>query len=114
MIHLFHLFYFNTAFALFILYWSVIPEIFHDKPNALLQVIVAFLWDHWVRPSCCWGRMPLWPVLGGGGGGGVCSLANYSVAYEETQSNRVFDFRGFVCSLLQRQSFLTFLLPFLY
>ena len=31
--------------------------------------------------------------------GGVCSLANYSVAYEETKSNRVFDFRGFVCSL---------------
>ena len=27
-------------------------------------------------------RIPLKPVLGG-----VCSLANYSVAYEETQSN---------------------------
>ena len=26
---------------------------------------------------------------------GVCGLANYSVAYEETQSNRVSDFRDF-------------------
>ena len=34
--------------------------------------------------------------------GGVCSLANYSVAYEETQSNRVFDFRDFVFSLLPK------------
>ena len=39
-------------------------------------------------------------VVGGGGGGGrgngercVCSLENYSVAYEETQLNRVSDFR---------------------
>ena len=32
-------------------------------------------------------RIPLKPALGG-----VCSLANYSVAYEETQSNRVSDF----------------------
>ena len=54
-------------------------------------------------------------VCGGGGGGGgergggsVCSLANYSVAYEETQSNRVSDFCDFVC--FQKQSFLTFIL----
>ena len=33
--------------------------------------------------------------MGEGGGGCVCSLANYSVAYEETQSNRVSDFRDF-------------------
>ena len=26
-----------------------------------------------------------------------CSLANYSVVYEETQSNRVSDFRDFLC-----------------
>ena len=39
---------------------------------------------------------------GGGGGGGVCSLANYSVAYVETQSNRVSDFRDFVCSLFPK------------
>ena len=31
---------------------------------------------------------------GGAGEGGVCSLANYNVAYEETQSNRVSDFRS--------------------
>ena len=34
--------------------------------------------------------------------GGVCSLANYSVAYEETQSNRVSDFHDFVCSLFPK------------
>ena len=39
---------------------------------------------------------------------GVCSLANYSVAYEETQSNRLSDFRDFVCSL-----FFTFILGLL-
>ena len=32
----------------------------------------------------------------------LCSLANYSVAYEETQSNRVSDFRDFVCSLFPK------------
>ena len=40
----------------------------------------------------------LFPLGVGGGGGCVCSLANNSVAYEETQSNRVSDFRDFVCS----------------
>ena len=34
-IHLFHLFYFNTAVAMFILYWSVRPKIFHDEPKTL-------------------------------------------------------------------------------
>ena len=34
--------------------------------------------------------------------GGVCSLVNYSVAYEDTQSNRVFDFHDFVCSLFPK------------
>ena len=33
------------------------------------------------------------------------SLANYSVAYEETQSNRVSDFRNFVCSLFPKALF---------
>ena len=33
---------------------------------------------------------------------GVCSLAIYSVAYEETQSNRVSDFRNFVFSLFPK------------
>ena len=36
------------------------------------------------------------------GVGGVCSLSNYSVAYEETQSNRVSYFRDFVCSLFPK------------
>ena len=33
---------------------------------------------------------------------GACSLVNYSIAYEKTQSNRVFDFRDFVCSLFPK------------
>ena len=39
---------------------------------------------------------------------GVSSLANYSVAYEETQSNGVSDFRDFVCSLFPKAIFLEF------
>ena len=42
-------------------------------------------------------RIPLKLVLGG-----VCRLANYIVAYEETQLNRVSDFRDFVCSLFPK------------
>ena len=38
--------------------------------------------------------------------GRVYSFANYSVAYEETQSNRVSDFREFVCSKAILFSFL--------
>ena len=41
-----------------------------------------------------WKSITLKPELGG-----VCSQAYYSVAYEETQSPRVSDFRDFVCSL---------------
>ena len=37
-----------------------------------------------------------------GVGGCVRSLKNYNVAYEETQSNRVSDFRDFVCSLFPK------------
>ena len=40
------------------------------------------------------------------GGGG--SFANYSVAYEETQSNRDFDFRDFVCSLFPKAILFSF------
>ena len=47
--------------------------------------------------------MPENPALGE-----VCSLANYSVAYEETQSNRVTDFRDFVCSLFPKAIFFYF------
>ena len=36
-------------------------------------------------------RITLKPTLGG-----VCNLANYSVAYEESQSHRVSDFHDFV------------------
>ena len=47
---------------------------------------------------------PLKPTLGG-----VCSLANHSVAYEETQSNRVSEFRDFVCSLFPKTILFTFI-----
>ena len=33
---------------------------------------------------------------------GVSSLANYNVAYEETQSNQVSDFRDFVRSMFRK------------
>ena len=38
----------------------------------------------------------------GGGKYSACSLANYSVSYEETKSNRVTDFRDFVWSLFPK------------
>ena len=43
-------------------------------------------------------------VRGGGVGAGVCvcSLANFSDAYKETQSNRVSDFRDLMCSLFPK------------
>ena len=46
---------------------------------------------------------------GGGGGGSVCSLANYSVTYEKTQSNLVSDFRDFMCYLFSKAIFFLFL-----
>ena len=51
-----------------------------------------------------WKSKPLKPVLEG-----VRSLENYSVAHEETQSNRISDFCDSVCVLcFQKQSFCTF------
>ena len=70
-----------------------------------MQVIFYFLWDHWFHPGYFENQIPLNPAPGG-----VCSLANKSVAYKETQSNQVSDFRDFLCSCFQRQSFLTFIL----
>ena len=63
----------------------------------IVQVIFYLLWDHLAHPCYFENRIPLKPALGG-----VCSLANYSVAYEETQSNRVSDFSDFVCSLFPK------------
>ena len=75
-----------------------------------MQVVFCFHWDYLAHPGYFEGRIPLKPPLvgvgvvcvcvggGGVGGGCVCSLANYSVANEETQSNRVSDFRDFLCS----------------
>ena len=57
----------------------------------IVQVLFYFLWAHYAYPGYVENRIPLKPALGG-----VCRLANYSVAYEETQSNRVSDFRDFV------------------
>ena len=42
------------------------------------------------------------------GARGVCGLANYNVTYEETQSNRVSDFRDFVCCLFPKTIFFYF------
>ena len=73
----------------------------------IVQVIFYFLWDHCAHPDYFENRIPLKPVLEG-----VCSLANYNVAYEETQSNRVSDCRVFVCSLCSKGN--PFLLLFYY
>ena len=48
-------------------------------------------------------EIPLKPALGG-----VYCLANYSFAYVKTQSNRVSDFRDFVCSLFPKAIFFYF------
>ena len=56
--------------------------------------LLSRLHDH---PGYFENRIPLKPALGG-----VCSLVNYSVAYEETQSNQVSEFRDFVCSLFPK------------
>ena len=72
----------------------------------IVQVIFYFLWGHLAHPGYFENRIPLKLALGG-----VCSLANYSVAYEETQSNRVSDFHDFfVCSLFPKAIFFTFIL----
>ena len=49
------------------------------------------------HPGCFENRTPLKPALGD-----ICSIANYCVAYEQTQSNRVSHFRDFVCSLFPK------------
>ena len=51
-------------------------------------------------------RISLKPALRG-----VCSLANYSVACEVIQSNRVSDFRDFVCSSFPNAIFFYFYFP---
>ena len=74
----------------------------------IVQVIFLFPLGLLARPGYFGNRIPQAGAGGGGRGwggevGGVCSIANYSVvAYEETQSNRVFDFRDFVCSLFPK------------
>ena len=55
-----------------------------------VQVIFYFLWDRPLSPSWLFWKSNTAYV----GAKGVCSLANYSAAYEETQSNRVSNFRG--------------------
>ena len=78
----------------------------------------------WAHPGNFENRIPLKPAQGGDGGGvgwwRVCTLANYRVAYEKTQSNRVSDFHDFMCSLFPKVILFDFyfskknnLLPFL-
>ena len=63
----------------------------------IVQVIFYFLWDYWAYPGYFEIQIPLKPALRS-----VCSLANYSVAYEETRSNRVPYIRDFLCSLFPK------------
>ena len=72
-----------------------------------MQIIFYFLWDHLARPGYFENRILLKPVLGA-----VCSLSNYRVAYEETQSNRVSDFRDFVYCLFPKATFFDILFSF--
>ena len=69
--------------------------------STIVQVIFYFLWDHLAYPvffvfflkiEYGLSRRPRGVGGGEGGGGSVCSLANYSVSYEVTQSNRVSNF----------------------
>ena len=68
-----------------------------------MQVIIYFFWDHLAHLGYFENQIPLKPALGD-----VCSLANYSVAYEKTQSTEspIFMILRVLC--FQRQSFLTF------
>ena len=68
-----------------------------------VQVIFYFLWNYWAQPGYFENWILLKPAIAG-----VCSLTNNSVAYEETQSNRVSDFRNFVCCFV-RQLVFTFI-----
>ena len=66
-------------------------------------VIFYFIRGYWANPGYSENWTSLKPALGG-----VCSLANYSVAYEETRSNRVSDFRGRCVPCFQKQSLSTY------
>ena len=85
------------------IFLSVMVTEYRWVPCITVSVIFCFLWDHWAHHGYFENRIPLKPVLGS-----VCSLANYSVAYEETQSNRVSDFRDFVYSLFPKAILLNF------
>ena len=54
----------------------------------------GYILFHWAHPGYFENRIPLKLALVS-----ECSLENYSVAYEETQWNRVFDFRDCFCVL---------------
>ena len=72
-----------------------------------MQITFSFLWDHWPHPGDFENRISHKPALGGWVGmGSVCSLANYSVAYEETQSYRVTISMIFCVLYFQRHFFL--------
>ena len=68
-----------------------------------MQVIFYYFWDYLAHLGYFETRIPLKPALGG-----VCSLANYSVAHEETKSNRLSNFCDFVCSLFPKVIFFYF------
>ena len=62
-----------------LLFYSTVPGVVPCGPYSIIvQVMFYFFWDHWANPGYFENRIPLKPALGA-----VCSLANYSVAYEE-------------------------------
>ena len=69
------------------------------RTSSSCRFVFDFLWDHQAHTGYFENQKLLKPALVCVrvcvGGGCVCSLANYSVAYEETQSNRVSNVRGF-------------------
>ena len=71
------------------------------RRNYKLWSLKYAVWSHLAHPGYFENPISLKSVLGergrgrGGGRGGVCSLENYN----DAQSNRVSDFRDFVCSL---------------
>ena len=93
------LFFQRQSFFTFILLYSLY--------FIIMQVLCYFLWDHLALLGYFESLIPITPALGRG----ICNLANYSVAYEKIESNRVSDFRDFVCPLFPKAILSNFYSP---
>ena len=99
----------NPVWLLFLLYCSwystvagVVPCGGRTKSPSyiiIVQVIFYFLWDHWAHPGYFENRILIKPAQGC-----VCSLANYIVAYEETQSKPSLWFLWFCVFFVSRDN----------